>query len=301
MGFWSKLAKGLAIGGAGLGTVLTAGAASPTLAGALGLGAGTAAAGGAAATAGSGILSKIAKGASAASKIAGPIASGLASGAQKGREGENTAAADAARFKLSESTAHETGLENRAQLDLSRRADARTGQSDAYNKALKSALGMNVKDFEIDPSSLPRGVSLLKTSGGLRPSAMGPEGRAAHELMNKQAMAKLLAGEHYDELPPMERTAPGEFKKPGVLENVAGAVGMGANAINANNASNEQMSMQERIAKAIESIGGGGGVAGPAPVPPPNVGVGLSGVKPFTKPPTATFPIDPYGVDSSNR
>jgi len=275
MGFWS-----------GLGKVL--GAVGPLVAAPFTGGASLAA---------SPILKTIGKVAS----IAGPIASGLAAGSQKGREGENTAASDQADFRLRESNFNEDNQISRADLDLRQRGDARTGQSDAYKKALQSALGMNIKDFEIDPSSLPAGVKLLKTSGGLRPSAMGAEGKAAHAAMNKMAIEKLLAGEQYDKLPALERTLPAEYKKPGLFENITGAVGMGANAINSANASNEQMSMQERIVRAIEATSGGGIGAGSAAPYNPKVTVGSAGVMPFKKPPTAVFPEDPYGVDTSNR
>lgn len=60
MGLKSKILKGLAIGGAGLGTILTAGAASPAIAAALGIGGATSGALGAGATALSPILSKAA-------------------------------------------------------------------------------------------------------------------------------------------------------------------------------------------------------------------------------------------------
>lgn len=60
MGLKSKILKGLAIGGAGLGTILTAGAASPALAATLGIGGGTSALLGAGAEALSPILAKAA-------------------------------------------------------------------------------------------------------------------------------------------------------------------------------------------------------------------------------------------------
>lgn len=58
MGFWSKLAKGLAIGGAGLGTALSFGAAAPALGAALG-GIGLGGATGTAVAAGASTLGKV--------------------------------------------------------------------------------------------------------------------------------------------------------------------------------------------------------------------------------------------------
>lgn len=322
MGFWSKLAKGLAIGGAAVATGMTGGAAAPLLGAAIGgvngsnngggwkgaltgaVGGGlTGLAGGAggAAKGLTGTASTLSKLGTLA-KIAGPVAAGIASGQQKGREAENTNAQDTANFRRTESNQNEDNIISRADLDLKRREDARTGQSDAYKKALQSALTMNTKDFEIDPASLPRGVSLIKSSGGLRPSALGPEGQAAAAALNKQAMERLLSGEKFDELPALERTQPGEFKKPGALENIAGGIGLGANAINSYNAGNEQQSMQERILAAIEANKGGGA---PTATPVnPNVTLakpGPVGVMPFVKPPPGVLQ-DPYGnVDESNR
>lgn len=297
MGFWSKLAKGLAIGGAGLGTVLSAGAASPALAGALGLSGGTAALGGAAATAGSSLLGKISKGLGAVA----PVASGIAAGQQKGREATNTAAQDAANFKLKESGQNEAGLENRAQLDLKQREDARTGQGDAYKKALQSALAMNMQDAKI--SGLDPSIPMVHFSGGARPSAIGAEGKAAAGALNKQAMERLLAGEKFDALPALERTGAPEFKQPGALENIAGGVGMAGNAISSVNAANEQKTYQQKILDAIESITKGS-TGGQTALGPNKVSTsGAAGVQPFVKPPTAKFPQ--FGEvgdgDESNR
>lgn len=140
MSFWSKFAKIGAIAGAGAGTVLTAGAATPALGAAIGLGGTTAALGGAAATAGGSILGKLA---SAGANASGSAAAGMSDG--RDREMQNTL------------------LRGRV-------------QEDQNGQAMRAAFAMNVKDAHINR---PAGVPNTSMTGGARPSALGPEGIAA--------------------------------------------------------------------------------------------------------------------------
>lgn len=287
MGFWSGLGTALKTAGslAPLAMAPFTGGASLALAPA------------------SGMLGKIGGAVKGISEIAGPLASGIASGQQKGREATNTAAQDAALFKLKESGQNENALENRADLDLKRRGDTRTAQSDSYKKALNSALAMNMKDVSL--SGLDPSIPKVSFGGGARPSAIGQEGRDAAGVMNKQAMGQLMNPEAFADMPAIERTAAPEFKQPGMLENIAGGIGMGANAINGVNAQNEQKTMQQKLLDAIEAISGTGKAsAGPA-LGPNKVGVSTNaGVQPFTKPPTAKFQSNFGEVgdgDMSNR
>lgn len=218
--------------------------------------------------------------------VAGPLASGIAASAQKGREATNAAAADAAAFKLKESQDNETNLQNRAGLDLKQRQFGMDSNNNAFKNAMRSAVAKNVQDVSY---AAPPGVTIPTVSGGLRPSAMGQEGRDAAGVMNSQAMLSLMNGEKFDALPPLERTAPATYKSAGALENIAGTIGMGAGAINGANAQTSQQTMQQKIMDAIAKLSGPQAPAGP--------------VRTSTVPPPQRAPVlDPYADgDQSNR
>lgn len=94
---------------------------------------------------------------------------------------------------------NEMGLYNaRNNADLAQRRFAEESQSDAYKKAMLGALGMNVQDAHFNR---PAGVPDTGMTGGLRPSALGTQGRAAAGVLNGQAMKRLTDGEHFDKLP----------------------------------------------------------------------------------------------------
>ena len=182
----------------------------------------------------------------------GSVASGLAGGAQKGREAQNTAAQDAALFAQRENAAKENSLMGRAGLDLQQRGFGQQSQSDAYKKALMSALAMNMQDSQV--SGVPKGIPVINFSGGMRPSAIGAEGKAAAGELQKQAMLKLMNGEKFDPLPAYQGTAAPVYKKPGLFENIMGGIGLGANAISGINAQNQQSDFQKKIMDAISSL-----------------------------------------------
>lgn len=203
--------------------------------------------------------------------IIGAVGSGLAGGAQKGREAANAQAANAANFAQQENlNKFNAGMQG-ANLDLQQRAFGQQSQSDAYKKALAGALAMNLKDVNIDmPSRIPK----FTISGGLRPSAIGEEGRAAGTELNKQAMLKLMNGEKFNALPTYQGTAAPTYKKPGLFENLAGVAGLAGNTINAAQGAAEDRGMYEKYIAAIEALTKGQqpqatpGALPPAPVPP---------------------------------
>lgn len=213
---------------------------------------------------------------------AAPVISGLAAGKQKGREAENAAAAAAQDFALKSQGQHEGQVMDRAGLDLKRRQFGIDSEGDAFKKAMQSAVAKNIQDVNF--SGVPSDVPVIRFSGGNRPSAMGPEGRAAAALMNQKAMERLTKGEQFDDLPMLERIAGPEFKKPGAMENILGIGGMIGGAVNDANAASQQKSYQDRLLAAIESVNGPRGVGDTAT----KVGVGQSPVvtPPFIKPPT---------------
>lgn len=187
----------------------------------------------------------------AAPALIGGVASGLAGGMQKGREAENAANFNAAEFAQRENAMKEAAGMNRAQMDLARRGFSQQSQGDAYQKALKSALALNLKDASINlPSRIPK----FNISGGLRPSAIGAEGQAAAGELNKQAMTKLMGGEQFDALPAYQGTAAPEYRKPGFLENLTGTIGLGAGAVNSALGAAEDRNNFQQYIDAIQKL-----------------------------------------------
>lgn len=195
MGFWSTLAK---IGGA------------------------AAAIGGAAFTGGStlaalpGILS-----------AGGAVASGMASGAAKNRGEQADTNMQNAQLQTSQAAQAANNEIQRGQLALDRQAADRTTQSDAYLKALRSALAMNMGDAKFSRNGYSSPVANVTFAGGARPSALGMEGKAAAELLNRQAMLQLMDGNTHEEVKPYQAPAPAEMPKAGFWEKLAGPVGLG--------------------------------------------------------------------------
>jgi hypothetical protein len=160
MSFWSKLGKGLAIGGAGLGTALSFGAAAPALAGVLG-----------------------------SVGLAGSTGAGVASGL--GALGAGLGAA-------SQGSANNRGEKFSGQLDLEkllmerdaqfqnqqvqREQEGRAGTSDAWRKLLSTS-------HLLSPGSRPHLSPYSVPSRGVT----GEEAQGAGDLM-EQVLARLHAG-----------------------------------------------------------------------------------------------------------
>lgn len=206
MSFWSKLGKGLAIGGAGLGTVLTAGAASPALLGALGMGGLS-----------SGLAGGLGAGLGAAGKIAGSLGS-VASGAAKGSADQRLREADPQlrQQQLLQQGARDTftaGLQG-AQFD-------REGQDRARKQQILMTLLGNTKDQSITPGNPAIAGRMPTVSGGARPSNLTNNSDALMQLlMQPQTQAP-------------QYQAPPSFQLPqaGGLEKTLGGVGLGSSIL----------------------------------------------------------------------
>lgn len=178
-------------------------------------------------------------------------AGGVSRGMQSGREAENAAANEAMRFALNEREGAEQALQGRGALDLRQREFAQGSQTDAFKKALSSAILKNLQDVSVNR---PQGVPTIAFKGGLRPSAMGTEGREAASLMNKLAMEKLASGEKFAALPPIQRLQAPEYKKPGFWENFLGGAGAVGNAISGAQSMQDQNDFRKRIEEAIAAL-----------------------------------------------
>lgn len=204
---------------------------------------------------------------SAGLNAAGSVASGM----EKGREGENNAALERAMLEREILRDKENAHMGRADLELKQKSHALDARGTNYKDAMRSALAKNITDVSIDAP----GVKKMAFSGGLRPSAMGVEGRAAADAMNRQSMEALLKGETFTPLPAVASAALPQYKKPGFFENLLGAGGAVGSAINqaratssadATNASLQQILArlkQEADARGRRPVAEGDALPGP--------------------------------------
>ena len=154
---------------------------------------------------------------------AGDVATGIEEGRAKDRSNQNDFNVVQDRNKIVANQNYEDALLGRAGLDLKQRQFSQDSQNNAYKNAIRSALGMNLQDVTL--GGVPKDVPVIEFKGGLRPSAMGPQGRAAAALLNQKAMASLMNGETFDPLPAIRDFTPSDYKKGGVLDDILGGIG----------------------------------------------------------------------------
>ena len=239
MGFWSGLGnvlKKVALPAAGMAaTMFTGGAAAPL----------------------TGMAAKLA----AAGKIAGMaggVAGSLVKGREAGRDKENTQAVTQDAMRLQAMRDFENAQMNRAELELKQKGDKRSSQEDSFRKSILGALTKNMKDGSFNR---PDGVPNISLSGGMRVSALGDEGRAAGEALNKQAMLSLLNGEKYADVAGPEKFAPTAMKKGNALDTIlgtVGAVGGVADRVRAEGAQDEQNSFIRKLMEQAQAQAAGG-------------------------------------------
>lgn len=199
------------------------------------------------------------------------IASSLASGREAGRTQQANQTVTQDTQRAANDSTYEKGLEARAALELAQQQDQRAQQNDAYKNAIRSALALNVKDATF---SRPNGIPNIAVTGGLRPSALGAEGHAAADVMNKKAMNALLNGETFTGLPAVEKSGVSDLPQPSSLDTVlgiTGAIGKGLSAVGAQQAQAQQSSLvQKLLAQAQQDANKPGArptpIAAPAPI-----------------------------------
>ena len=136
-------------------------------------------------------------GASAAFLPALSAAGSIFGGAAKGSAENDAAKMDAAQ-RMNDQRLQQYGQQQNAQfnlgnLDLQRQQFNETSEAARMKRALIGALLGNVQDASV---SVP-GIQNATVSGGLRPSALGADGRALAALMVKLASEKAQAGNQY--------------------------------------------------------------------------------------------------------
>lgn len=203
MGFWSGLAK--------VGKVALPLAASfipgvgPAAAGAMKLG------------------SKIG---SAALGAGGAVLGGMADAAAANRQTKTDNLLIRDQLGMQGARDFETQQVNRAEMEMKQLEAKRALEADAYRKALKSALAMNMQDASF---SRPEGVPMIAFSGGARPSAIGEQGRNAAAIMNNKATQQLMSETQGvdTKMAPAEKYKMAEMPEQSVWEKVAGPASLG--------------------------------------------------------------------------
>lgn len=226
MGFWDALKKFGPMAGAIAATVASGGAAAPLI--------GVA-----------GKLSTLGK----VAGMAGDIAGAVGKGREEGRDKENAQTMNQDAMRLQAMRDFENATMNRSDLELKQKGDSRQATESNFRNALLGALAKNMQDGSFNR---PDGVPTIALSGGLRPSALGLEGRAAGEAMSAKALQSLLNGEEYADVAAPERFNPSEMKKGGVIDSILGAAGTVGNVANRVNADNVQTEQNSFIRKLLE-------------------------------------------------
>ncbi len=170
--------------------------------------------------------------------IAGNIAGSLAAGREAGRTQTNNNTITRDTQQANNAAEYEKALEQRAGIELAQKQDTRAAQNDAYKNALRSSLLMNLQDASFNR---PTGVPNIALSGGLRPSAIGPQAKQAAQLMNQKALMELMNGESYSDLPAPEKVGLTALQTPSGVDTALGVAGSVGNALNAyKNQQNQQ-------------------------------------------------------------
>jgi len=119
------------------------------------------------------------------------------------------------------------GIGQNAQFQLANTDLARKGfEEDARGSRAKQAiigalLGGGLQDVNIDTPGIPK----TTISGGLRPSALGASGRAGGQLLNQQALMKMLQGDTYQGGQIMQAPGVQATPKAGFMEKLGGILG----------------------------------------------------------------------------
>jgi hypothetical protein len=141
---------------------------------------------------------------------------------------------------------------NAANTEIAQRADQRAAAEAAYQNALRAAFAANAQDVNIDRSQFRSNVPNISFGGGTRPSAIGPIGRQAAQLMAQQSLGALQNPQPYMKIPDM-----GAFPEPskaGFWEKLAGPVALG-------------MTGASEVMKGIDAMRQARGAQGLSPVP----------------------------------
>lgn len=177
------------------------------------------------------------------------VAGSLEKGREAGRADENKFNLTQDQTRMQAMSDKERAIVERAKLEMAQKQDQRTAQSDSFQKVLRGQLAHNLQDVGVNR---PYGVPTVEYSGGLRPSAIGEEGRNAGELLSKQAMLSLMNGEQFTPLPGMESFTPSDMKKGNALDTILGTVGTVGGVIDKREASQKADQQTQLIQELLK-------------------------------------------------
>jgi hypothetical protein len=132
----------------------------------------------------------------------GEIAGGIAANRAKGRVAENAATATADRDAINRYIAEEQAKREALRLQ----EDATKDRADRYLESGRTRAGQaafgdilsNIQDVQMD---LPDWIPDFNLQGGLRPSALGANARAAGQTLSRDALQAMLSGADVPDLP----------------------------------------------------------------------------------------------------
>lgn len=143
-------------------------------------------------------------------------------GAMGDQAGQNRAERDVVAGGMNRD--YERALMGRADIELAQRQAGDNEAAEAYRQAMRAALATNMQDVTMDRSGFRSDVADVSFMGGGRPSAIGPEGRAAAMSMGARAQKILDDPEPYMRVDPAEKQEP---ETASFWEKLAGPVGLG--------------------------------------------------------------------------
>ncbi len=176
-----------------------------------------------------GLWNTIGKGIDYAGRL-GDIFSGAASGLSQGRQDDNLNALRAYQLALQQAQQQFNNDQTNYQNQL-------TAPSTRADQARRGDLQANVQDIQFQ---LPEGstIPLFGYTGGIRPSALGPNARQAGSEMSRNALLRMMQGEPYPQY--QAPVAPTINSGGGRLENILGGLGLGSSIVGGVNPPNSR-------------------------------------------------------------
>ena len=192
-------------------------------------GAGTGAATAGTTAAGGGMWSSIlSQGLPIAADFLGGVGQGMTD--QRTQQDQRALTQDQLRLSAAAQEANNEG--NRAQIQIQQQAAAEREQADAYRKALLAAMALNMQDATFDRSRFQSNVPTISIGGGLRPSALGEQGRRAASVLSQQAQTRLENPTKAEPLPTYSAPTMSEPSKAGFWERLVSPVAAGLSIYN---------------------------------------------------------------------
>jgi hypothetical protein len=165
--------------------------------------------------------------------VAGPIAGAAAGGAATGRQAEADILFRQRQLQQQQALAGQRAAEAGAEFGLGQQQDRLLYPSLFARQAAQGGMQANVQDIGI---GRPEGSTIptFALTGGLRPSALGPEARQAGAELSRHAIQQLLAGGpppiDYERFQPLE---PMTLPEAGRGERLLGGLGVGGSLLGA--------------------------------------------------------------------